>query len=251
MSIGHDTDDVRSLLGPYALDAVDDLERRAVDRLVADDTDAARELRSLQAAAAELGAATADEPPAALRASVLAAIATTPQVSATGGPGASAAHRGRADARARRRGLDRFSLAVASAAVVAVGVTGTLAWDSSRRAVEAEAEIQRLTAALTDPGAELLRSDVAGGGEAVALLTEDDAVLLAAGLPELPADRAYQLWTLRDGGALPAGVLDVEDGAVRAVAEGYRPGDGLAVTVEPAGGSEQPTTEPVVVLVQS
>ncbi|MGO1342642.1 MAG: RskA family anti-sigma factor, partial [Cellulosimicrobium funkei] len=39
-----DRPDVRDLLPAYALDAVDDVERRAVERLLAADPDARREL---------------------------------------------------------------------------------------------------------------------------------------------------------------------------------------------------------------
>ncbi|MBX9244759.1 hypothetical protein ICW40_08035, partial [Actinotalea ferrariae] len=60
MSTGPREDgEVRDLLGAYALDAVDDLERRAVERLVARDPEAAAELAELRATAAELGAASA------------------------------------------------------------------------------------------------------------------------------------------------------------------------------------------------
>ena len=79
-------DDVRSLLGAYALDAVDPDERAAVERLVATDPSAAAELAQLTAVAATLGDAVAGEPPAALRASVLAAIADVPQLGPLSGP---------------------------------------------------------------------------------------------------------------------------------------------------------------------
>lgn len=253
MSTIHDSDDdIRSLLAAYALDAVDDVERRAVERLVATDPDAARELADWRATAAELAAAVALGPPPALRDRVLADVARTPQAR----PGSTSGSSHRSTARGRRSTgpvtrLNRLSLAVAAAAVVAVAVPGVVAWQSTERAVEAEAEARALTDVLADPTSQVVRADVAGGGTAVAVLGSRDAVLVADGLPELEGDRVYQLWALRDGAALPADLLQVRDGQVRTVADVYRPGDGLAVTVEPAGGSEQPTSEPVVVLVQS
>ena len=54
-----DDTDVRDLLGAYALDAVDDVDRRRVERLLAADPGAAREVDSLRATAAMLGAAAA------------------------------------------------------------------------------------------------------------------------------------------------------------------------------------------------
>ncbi len=79
-------DDARSLLGAYALDAVDAEERAAVEHLVATDPAAAAELAELTAVAAALGDAVAGDPPVALRASVLAAIVDTPQVGPLTGP---------------------------------------------------------------------------------------------------------------------------------------------------------------------
>src|SRR6188508_1917283 len=79
-------DGARSLLGAYALDAVDPDERAAVERLIATDPTAAAELAQLTAVAATLGDAVAGDPPAALRASVLAAITGVPQVGPLAGP---------------------------------------------------------------------------------------------------------------------------------------------------------------------
>lgn len=232
----------RELLAAYALDAVDDLERRAVERLVAEDPSAAAELAGLRAAAVELGAANGSPPPAALRAALLDEIARTPQV----GPAATRAPRRAGRSTARRPVLLR--LAVAAAVAGAVALPATVAWQQHDRAVEAEAQAQELTELLADPAAQVLRAEVTGGGTALAVLGADSAVLVADGLAEVPGDRTYQLWAMRDGVPVPAGLLDVEDGHVQASAAGYRPGDGLAVSVEPSGGSAQPTTEPVVVL---
>ena len=254
---GRPPEELRELLGAYALDAVDDVERRALERFVATDPEAAAELASFRATAAELGAAAPADVPAGVRAAVLAEVARTPQEDArtgagTGGSGVVPGSR-RARGLAGRPTLSRrvLSLAVAAAAVVAVGVPTVVAFQERTRAVQAEEEGRLLRDVLAEPGAELLRADVEGGGEAVAVLGEDRAVLVAEGLPVLDEDRVYQLWAMRDGTPVPAGLLDVEGGTVQALAQEYRPGDGLAVSVEPAGGSEQPTTTPIVVLVPS
>ena len=60
-------------------------------------------------------------------------------------------------------------------------------------------------------------------------------------MPELPDGRTYQLWLLQDGVASSVGVVD-RGSATMPLPE---PGTELAVTVEPAGGSEQPTTDPL------
>ena len=253
MSTGEETGGVRELLAAYALDAVDDVERRAVERLVAQDPSAARELATLREVTTMLGVAVSSPPPAAVRAAVLANLATTPQ--AAGDPArATAPDLGRAHGHRAVRGrgapfrLTRLAVGLAAAAAVAVAVPSVVAWREHDRAVQAEARAQLVGELLAEPGAQVLRSAVTGGGEAVAILGAEDAVLLAAGLAGVPEGRTYQLWAMREGVPVPSGLLEVTDGRVEALAEDYRAGDGLALSVEPAGGSDQPTTEPVLVL---
>jgi anti-sigma-K factor RskA len=76
-------------------------------------------------------------------------------------------------------------------------------------------------------------------------------VFTAAGLPALAHARVYQLWLLTPaGGAIPNGLLPTATGGATApfITAGPPPGDQVAVTVEPAGGSKQPTSKPIVVL---
>jgi anti-sigma-K factor RskA len=315
-------DERHDLLAAYALDAVDDGERAAVDELIARDPDAAAEVAELHATASLLGAAATLEPPVGLRQSVLDQIARTPQTrvdrpgdaptegspsegsptedapsaasrsegsrsegsrserlrsemrsgetptessSRTGissGPSGSSrpghgtrpggTSRPGDTSRARpARALGRFTLAAAAAFVLAIAVPGVIAWQQHERAVTAEARAAELTALLSDPDAAIVRSPVAGGGEAVAVLTADRALLLADRLPAAPEGQVYQMWLLRDGVPIPAGFLDVRDGTGQRLADGYTLGDGLAVSVEPTGGSAEPTSEPIVVLVPS
>ena len=63
-------------------------------------------------------------------------------------------------------------------------------------------------------------------------------------LPDPGEGKVYQLWTghgeeMIDAGVLPPGTT----GAAMPLPE---PGDTVNVTVEPAGGSEQPTSSPIV-----
>jgi anti-sigma-K factor RskA len=69
------------------------------------------------------------------------------------------------------------------------------------------------------------------------------------GLPALDAGSVYQLWTIApDANPASAGLLERgDDGtASQAVAGDFADGTTFAITVEPAGGSEQPTTEPLI-----
>ncbi|HEY3544825.1 MAG TPA: anti-sigma factor [Propionicimonas sp.] len=259
MSSDDERSSVRDLLAAYAMDAVDDVERRAVERLVASDPSAAQELASLREVTAMLGAAVSSPPPDAVRAAVLAGVATTPQVAGRATPStppASARARDRSATGSRRASsrltrLTRLTVGIAAAVAVAVAVPSVVAWREHDRAVQAEARAQLIGAVLAEPGAQVLRGDVVGGGEAVAVLGAERAVLLADGLASVPEGRTYQLWAMRDGVPVPAGLLEVTDGRLEALAAEYRSGDGLALSVEPAGGSKQPSTDPVVVLLPS
>ncbi len=244
-TLGGAGSDVRDLVGAYALDAVDDVERRAVERLVARDPRAAQELAELRATAALLGAASAAEPPVGLRADVLSRIRGVPQV-----PAARAAEPAAAVAppAARRPRRTTTWLAIAATALGAAAIPTALALQQARQTEQAEQSAQAIADLLADPRATVVRADVTGGGTAVGVLTDDRALFTATGLVEPGEGQEYQLWILRDGEALPRAVMPDDDGRVRALADGYRAGDALAVTVEPAGGSQQPTTTPLVVL---
>ncbi|MEV8179087.1 MULTISPECIES: anti-sigma factor domain-containing protein [Cellulosimicrobium] len=241
-----DRPDVRDLLPAYALDAVDDVERRAVERLLAADPDARRELDEYRDVVAAFAVESA--PPPALRDTVLARVAasaaTVPAAGeSTGGVVVDLA----AARRARRR---RWTgLAAAVAAVVAVAVPTTVAVRATQEQSRLEARADAIERMLADPDATILHGDVAGGGQASVLAAGDDMYFRASDLPDAGDDRDYQLWVVEpDGAVVSAGVLDVQDGSTSRLVQG-EPGVGMAVTVEPAGGSEQPTTDPVVALV--
>ncbi|WP_168216903.1 anti-sigma factor [Cellulomonas sp. Y8] len=272
----------RELLGAWALDALDDAERARVDDLVARDPDAAREARSLRETAAVLGEAVAVAAPDAVRLAVLAEVERTRQEDAAaasvpesepvhpaaaptapapaapatppapGAPPRSARPAGtpaRSTRPAGRRARRRWSTAVAALAVLAaVAVPSTVAWRQAERAAEAEARADRITALLAEPGAQVVSAPVTSGGTAVAVVTADAALVTASGVDAPGADEVYQLWVMRDGAPVSAGTTGVTDGTLQIRTDVYRTGDALALTVEPEGGSEQPTSEPVVVL---
>ncbi|MFE7407212.1 anti-sigma factor domain-containing protein [Isoptericola sp. NPDC057559] len=241
------TRDTWELLPAYALDAVDDLERRAVERLLESDADARRALDEYRDVVAAF--AVEADPPAHVRDDVLARVAATPQL---GRPGDAAARGGNGAAPAapaarpqrRRWGL----VAAAAAAVVAVAVPTTVAVQEHREAARLEAQADRVAQMLADPDARLVTAPVEGGGEATALVSGDDVLVSADGMPAPGDGHDWQLWIVADGAPVSAGLMPPASGGVsRALVEGGA-GHVVAVTLEPAGGSEQPTTDPVVAI---
>ena len=85
--------------------------------------------------------------------------------------------------------------------------------------------------------------------EAEVMILEDDrVVLMAENMPRLPEDRTYQIWVIEGDDPRPSGVFEPQDESVAAVVEDpLDEADAIAVTVEPAGGSSQPTTDPMLI----
>jgi anti-sigma-K factor RskA len=134
---------------------------------------------------------------------------------------------------------------VAAATLVAIAVPTTIAVDQHRDRVQLQRQADAVAAILADPHARLVASTVPGGGLTTALVSGDEALFSATNMPATPAGKTYQLWVVADGVATSAGLMG--EGTTRVVVDAAA-GDTLAVTVEPAGGSKQPTTTPIVSL---
>ncbi|MFI5500820.1 anti-sigma factor domain-containing protein [Nocardia asteroides] len=221
---------------PYAMDALDPAQRRAVDeRLAAAGPDRVAEfhtaVRRIQETLAALTVSDAVPPPARLETALMAALdQLDPQVRPLGRRGSSG------------KGWRLRWLTVAAAAVVAVGGVGiAVVLDRANEGSSAVTAQQ----VVDQPDSKEDSVGVTGGG---AMTVYQSATLGAAAvsmrdMPALPADRAYQLWVVpKDGAPRSVGVMDGRSAVVTPVVAA----DTLAVTVEPAGGSPGPTTPPIV-----
>lgn len=91
-------------------------------------------------------------------------------------------------------------------------------------------------------------------GDATATLLWSNSLGLSAlamdGASEAPSGHVYQLWYIGDGDIRDAGVMtaSVDDGSWQLLEGEMHAGDAVGVTVEPTGGSESPTTDPIVVI---
>jgi Anti-sigma-K factor rskA/Putative zinc-finger len=239
--------DVHNLTGAYAVGAMeDDEERRDFEQHLAECPDCREEVRTLREAAAALGAAAALPPPPGLRSRVLSEIAATPQLPPAGRVPAQVTSLQR---RSRRR---TRVLALAASVVLLAGVgVGAAGVVEMRDAQQAQQQADRILAIVGDPFARRVSGPVSGGGAATVVVSGSDAVVVTAGMRGLPPSRAYQLWLIRPGeiasaGLGPAGARAA--GAWTRLVDGVRPGDSVAISVEPRRGSAQPTTTPVAVL---
>ena len=72
-------------------------------------------------------------------------------------------------------------------------------------------------------------------------------VLMAEDMPPVPEDNTLQIWVIKDDVPRPSGLFDPNQDAAAAVVEVPIEGaDAIAITVEPEGGSPQPTTDPML-----
>jgi anti-sigma-K factor RskA len=224
--------DTTTRAASYALGALTAAERREVESDLRRSSRLAAEVREFTETAGMLGLAT---PPVAtsdaLRDSILAGLDDAPQVSrVVRGPWYA-------------RPVTMLTGA-AAAAVIAIG--GTVL---AMNLIAEPSPVDQIVAAVDY---ERVSTAVEGGGTVVAIWSEslERAAVTVRDLDALPADRTYQLWFIDEAGeAASAGTLDAGIGPQTVVLTGdMDPGDAIGITIEPAGGSVSPTTNPIVVI---
>ena len=79
------------------------------------------------------------------------------------------------------------------------------------------------------------------------MVHNDQAVLIADDMPPVPEDRTCQIWVIENEVPKPSGIFEPDEGSIAVVVENsVDRGDTIAVTLEPEGGSRQPSTEPML-----
>jgi anti-sigma-K factor RskA len=239
--------EVHSLTGAYVCHALEPAEREAFERHLAQCPTCVREVAELQETAALLASAAAETPPARLKAAVDARIAVTRQIPplVAHGPARQAA------ARPRRRWFTALGWGVATGLAVAVAVLGVRVGDQQSQIDQANQRGTTISTLLSAPDAHADSVTVSTGGTGTVLVSrsQDEAAITINGLAKLEPGKAYQLWMMgpsgtRSGGVLPAGAQ--ASGSV--LAHGLGDARTIGLTVEPAGGSAQPTTTPIMLL---
>ena len=232
------TADMHSLTGAYATHALPDDERVEFERHVGDCEVCTQELRELEATAARLGAALAGPVSPGLRTAVLTEVARTRQLPPL--------TRGAADARRAAWWQTPLAAVAASLLIACAGLAGVLA-DQRAELAEAQREAAAVAEIAGHPDVRRATARTTQGGTVTVMHAGTRAVVLASDLPPAGEDRTYQLWLMHDDGVTPAGLLDLEDeGEGGHVIEDMRAAKGVAISVEPEGGSQQPTTTPIV-----
>ncbi|MFP4234522.1 MAG: anti-sigma factor domain-containing protein [Nitriliruptoraceae bacterium] len=268
--------DLHTLTGAYAVDALDDTERAVFEAHLEVCLPCAQEVRELQETAARLGGAAVAAVPSDLKARVLAEIDATRQER----PAAVADDAPETTTRLVPRWV-ATSLAVAAAVLlVAVGGLGMLLSSLQDQLAGLEAEVvaaeaaDEQVAALTTRLAELesaavqpTSSEIADvlaapdaitvsaelgevHGRVVASATRGEAVFVADGLDPAPHAHTYELWFIHEDRAVPAGLFDPDERgrATRVMTGDVASATAVGITIEPEGGSAEPSGEPMMVL---
>jgi anti-sigma-K factor RskA len=248
---GHKAREPHTLAGAYAMDAISAPDRARFERHLTRCEECTQEIDSLREATARLAGATAVTPPAGLKERVMAAAAMTRQQ-----PPATSDADERAPERARTWRVPRVSrvprvqlAAGALAAVLVVGaavVFGVSAGTMRQQLSQAHDSSQQIAAVLTAKDAVMMTGTVAGGGTVTIVMSHARHALVftAAGLHPLPAARGYELWLIGPAGDRSVCMLPQVGNHMTGpvIASGLRSGDHLALTAEPAGGSNRPDT---------
>lgn len=270
-------DDATDLAAGNALHTLTPREQERFDRLRAEHESVREEAAEFEETVAMLDlAAPPVQPSAALKNSLMAAIQNLPQLPAdapvdapvaevqalptavpevdeTPAPAAATAPAAPVVGAAERKAASRWrrnavGMVVGAAAAVGlifggVGLANTFGGGSLTQTValaeiNAASDVQRAKVSMDDATATLVWSGELG-----------KSALLVDGLGSLPSDKVYELWYIGEGGPVSAGTFSAANGTTWRVLDGaMSAGDKVGVTVEPQGGSKQPTTDPIMVI---
>jgi len=226
---GMDHGRFEELKDAYVLGALSETERQEFEEYLAAHSERQAEVEELGAVVGLLALSPQEhEPPPQLRSRILEAV---------GGEATHAAE----DRRSSWIGelLSVRNLALGAAALLVIGL---FSWSMLlREEVQDLQASQQRTIVLEGSGiAEEVRAEVV-------VLEGGRAVLMAENMPPVPENRTMQIWVIEDDNPEPGGLFEPADKMVAAaITHPLRGADAIAVTVEPDGGSPEPTSHPML-----
>jgi anti-sigma-K factor RskA len=236
----------------YVLDALPEEERRSFEEFLAAHPERQAEIDELSAVAGLLAFSPEEqEPTPELRERIMEVVEAE----------AAPSHERRGSVFAGLAGyLGARGLAFGAAALLIIGL---LSWnlllqnqvdDLQGQVQTSQSQVEDLQAQVRDAQAQQTQTVQLSGTWAdqgadaeVASISDNRIVLVADNLPSVPEGQTCQIWVIK--GDVPESSGLFQPGAKETAAPITTPikkGDTIAVTVEPAGGSEQPTTDPVL-----
>jgi hypothetical protein len=260
--------EIHGAVGSYVVNALDPDELEEFEAHLAVCPTCTREVKEFGETAAELSLlASAPPPPTALRGSILSAISEIrplpPEPPADAAPAKSEppgtllvpAEPGRpVDELAMRRQQRRTRiLSVLVAAVVAAALAlGGVVYGLVQARQAQVAQQAAKTELLTAPDVRTYSATMKDGGQMSFVVSRslDRAMFIGKDLPAVGADKTYQLWTLEGQQAIPDDVVAGGGDRQQFFRETLSGVTGLAVSVEAAGGAQQPTPSTIQVVTE-
>ena len=229
-------------LGALEADEVERVEREIATEPVAERQRYRQEITRTREALASLSAEYATPPPPRIRQLVLADLPSDETVPSNV-----------VDITSRRRRVTIAVGAVAAALALIVGgvLVGRVTAPDASGPVAQDDVNNQISQVLAAPDMQLQQADIGEDTSVtvVASREEDKAVVMADGLPAVPAGQTYQMWLMGDDhDPVSVGLMQGSPGRQAVAVDNVSGSDTFGVTVEPAGGSPQPTGDPVVVV---
>jgi anti-sigma-K factor RskA len=242
------------LLPLYAVDSLPDDEREAFEAHLETCDQCLEELASYEPAVTRLAAEVSLAPRPALKANVMAMIQDVPQdgmVTPSTVPEQTTEQTTERVAEPvvprqpmARRSSNWFALAAAflALALLAVSGGGLALWRETRDLQQQVAEANELASILTADDAELVDvdTDLSGNLRVAVAPSRNAGVVLADNLEGPGQGRDFQLWTIENGQPRSAGLVAQRSGVLGGVID-LTNAEAVAMSIEPEGGSEQPT----------
>jgi anti-sigma-K factor RskA len=252
---------------PYAVGALPPDEAQKFTAHLASCADCSAELAHLREVTAELSHSVATDPPPALRSTVLAVIERTPQqpgnayvaTDSNTAPDSAASRENSTVERSvgnvvplRRVQPSRLPALLAAAVALAALALGGWALQSRQAANEtadqATAQARQISQLLSAEDVQVVRGrgvTTHSAGAVVMSPSRKQAMFVAADLPNLPEGKVYEAWTI-DQEPAPAGTFSAEEAKTMVPLPGTAfEAQSVAITVEPAGGSPEPTSDAI------
>lgn len=259
---GPGEDSLRDLAAAYALGALSADEVQRFEAFLATSPEAQQEVAEMREVAAMLALAMPDAAPSVeLRGRVMARI----------GQGKVAPLGGRTTAPAAGKVPPLYWGALAASLLLAAGLGWSLTGakhdaealrdivaNSESTLAQKQRELEEREATLNsilEPGVKLYQLSASGDPDPGVQLFWDQrrktAIINGYRLKPVPNGQEYQLWFIKDGKPVPSVTFKPGPGGRATIERIPVPEGGVlsaaAVTVEPAGGSQQPTSTPVLV----
>ena len=227
----------------YALGALSGEERREFEEYLAGHPEDQAEVEELISVAGLLALSPAEqEPSPELRRNLMQAIRAEPSVPEP-------------ERRSIFDGLrDLLGYRALAAGVAVVALIGLLSWNLLLRDeiqdLQSRPDVAQTQPVKAQPRVlELQPAQSAGhaSGELI-MLKGEQGLLVTKNLPQIPEGRVCQIWVIKNDKPRPSGLFQPDDDAPVAAPMTRAPTKGVivAITIEPAGGSPQPTSDPIL-----